>query len=172
MAFNGVLEAFLFSAASPQELRAQSRWLFIFSTGFVLVAVGLARSLEMGDVGLVWANVVNLGMRVIYAALFVERYLTRLVGSGSSGTARSVQWRRALPPAGVIATFMISGVAARWSEIKFASSIGGYVYPHAYALSGRKLIEAAIPHVGVGLLTLGTCIGVWYVNIIPSLSNR
>ena len=43
MAFNGVLEAFFASAASPADLRAQARGLLLFSLLFVGAAAALAR---------------------------------------------------------------------------------------------------------------------------------
>ncbi|GJJ09345.1 hypothetical protein Clacol_003567 [Clathrus columnatus] len=141
MAFNGVLEAFLFSAASPRDLRIQSTWFFVFSAGFILVAVGFARGLKMGDVGLVWANVVNLGMRAVYAVLFVERFSSRF---GNQST--NVEWRRSLPSIGVFCSFIAAGIIIRWSERNLASGIGGYSHSYVYALSGRKLIDAALPH--------------------------
>lgn len=155
MAFNGVLEAFLFSAASSHDLRVQSRWLVVFSVGFIFIAVGLARSLGLGDVGLVWANVINLGMRVLYAGLFVERYSRRF-----GVESRSVEWGRALPPIGVFGSFAIAGAITRWSERSLASDIGGSAHAYTYPLLGRELIAAAMTHVGIGIASLAGCLGI------------
>ncbi|ETW81859.1 multidrug flippase [Heterobasidion irregulare TC 32-1] len=110
MAFNGVLEAFLASACTPADLRAQSRWMAGASVGFVLAAVGLARGLGWGDAGLVYANIANLGVRALYAWLFVGRYF-RARGAGSV-----VGWRGAVPPKRVLVVFALAAGVTRWSE--------------------------------------------------------
>lgn len=110
MAFNGVLEAFLASACTPADLRAQSRWMAGASVGFVLAAVGLARGLGWGDAGLVYANIANLGVRALYAWLFVGRYF-RARGAGSV-----VGWRGAVPPKRVLIAFALAAGVTRWSE--------------------------------------------------------
>ncbi|KAL4246583.1 Oligosaccharide translocation protein RFT1 [Abortiporus biennis] len=67
MAYNGVLEAFFSSIATPKDLRVQSRWMLLFSLTFVGTAVLLSKYLELGDAGLVWANVVNLLLRAVFS---------------------------------------------------------------------------------------------------------
>ncbi|PIL33087.1 transporter [Ganoderma sinense ZZ0214-1] len=114
MAFNGVLEAFLASAASPSDLRAQARWLLLFSALFVAAAAGLARGLGLGDAGLVWANVGNLALRAAYAWVFASRFF-RERGGGRGGDGVLLETRRAVPPAPVLAAFAAAGVAVRAS---------------------------------------------------------
>lgn len=109
MAFNGVLEAFFASTATPADLRKQSRWMLVFSLVFVLGAVALARGLGLGDSGLVWANVANLWLRASYAWLFIRRYFA------SKGAGSLVALRRAIPPVGVLAAFALSAFATRLS---------------------------------------------------------
>ncbi|KAI8974226.1 Rft-1-domain-containing protein [Trametes punicea] len=109
MAFNGVLEAFFASAASPADLRTQSRWMLVFSGAFVAAAVGLARGLNMGDAGLVWANVANLALRAGYAWVFIRRFFRE------QGAGDFVYWRRALPPLPVLAVFGAAAAAVRGS---------------------------------------------------------
>ncbi|KAI0695094.1 Rft-1-domain-containing protein [Cerioporus squamosus] len=107
MAYNGILEAFFASAASPADLRAQARWMLVFSAAFVAGAAALARGLALGDAGLVWANVANLALRAGYAWAFVRRFF-RARGA-------TVEWRRAVPPLPVLASFAAAGVAVRVS---------------------------------------------------------
>ncbi|KAI0355163.1 Rft-1-domain-containing protein [Trametes cingulata] len=113
MAFNGVLEAFFASAASPADLRAQSRWMLLFSAGFVGAAVGLARGLGMGDAGLVWANVANLALRAGYAWGFVRRFFEE------RGVGEVVRWRRAVPPVSVLTVFAAAAAVVRASARKY-----------------------------------------------------
>ncbi|KAH9841349.1 Rft-1-domain-containing protein [Rhodofomes roseus] len=114
MAFNGVLEAFFASAAAPADLHRQSRWLFAFSLGFVAVAVGLAKGAELGDAGLVWANVVNLLCRALYAWRFALRFFRERSGQSLVG------WRTVVPPVPVLVVFACAAGATRWSERVFA----------------------------------------------------
>ncbi|TBU29309.1 Rft-1-domain-containing protein [Dichomitus squalens] len=109
MAYNGVLEAFLASAASPSDLRAQARWLLVFSALFVAAAVGLARSAGLGDAGLVWANVGNLALRAAYAWAFARRFFVE------RGAGDALGLRRVVPPAPVLAAFAAAGLAVRVS---------------------------------------------------------
>ncbi|KAH9890477.1 Rft-1-domain-containing protein [Cubamyces lactineus] len=116
MAFNGVLEAFFASAASPADLRAQSRWMLIFSGAFIGAAVGLARGLGIGDAGLVWANVANLTLRAAYAWTFVRRFFRE------RNAADLVGWRRAVPPLPVLAAFAAAGAIVRTSATTYANA--------------------------------------------------
>ena len=133
MAYNGVLEAFLASAAAPSDLRAQARWLLVFSALFVAAAAGLARGARLGDAGLVWANVGNLALRAAYAWAFARRFFreraaaTRAgagsgdgsgdgVGTGEGeGEEVGLRLRRVVPPAPVLAAFAAAGLAVRAS---------------------------------------------------------
>lgn len=114
MAFNGVLEAFFASAAAPRDLHAQSRWLVAFSLGFVGVAVGLAKAAGMGDAGLVWANVVNLVCRALYAWRFAVMFFREKSGQ------ELLAWRMVVPPVPVLVMFVAAAGATRWSERVFA----------------------------------------------------
>ncbi|KIJ54412.1 hypothetical protein M422DRAFT_99275, partial [Sphaerobolus stellatus SS14] len=109
MAFNGVLEAFFASTATPTDLRAQTRWMLFFSVGFVAVAILLAQGLKWGDVGLVWANILNLGVRALYAGIFVRRFFER------KGDPGAVQWAKAVPPLPVLGAFGVAAAITRWS---------------------------------------------------------
>ncbi|KAH9936072.1 Rft protein-domain-containing protein [Fomitopsis serialis] len=139
MAFNGVLEAFFASAASPSDLHRQSRWLFAFSLGFVLVAVGLAKGAGLGDAGLVWANVVNLLCRALYAWRFAVRFFREKGGRDLVG------WRMAVPPLPVLVVFACAAGATRWSERVFRDAPkrlvdqGGHVATAVCCLAGCLL---------------------------------
>ncbi|KAI0312414.1 Rft-1-domain-containing protein [Amylostereum chailletii] len=109
MAFNGVLEAFFASACTPADLRAQSRMMVAASVGFVLAAVGLTHGLGWGDVGLVWANIANLGLRALYAWRFARRFFKR------RGLGKLVVLREVIPPVSVLSVFVAAVAITRWS---------------------------------------------------------
>ena len=77
LAINGILEAFVSAAATPAELRKQSMWMFAFSAGFVGAGFVSLRVYDLGAKGLVFANAVNMGMRILWSWRFVKTYFQR-----------------------------------------------------------------------------------------------
>ena len=141
MAFNGVLEAFFASTATPSDLRSQSRWLLFFSLAFVGGAVLCSQILGLGDAGLVWANVANLWLRASYAWLFAKQYFAK------RGAAAMLRLRRALPPLAVLGTFAVAAAVTRWSEA---------AYRH------RPLsLRGQMAHVGIGGTCAAICLLAW-----------
>jgi oligosaccharide translocation protein RFT1 len=138
MAFNGVLEAFFASTSTPSELKHQSRWMMVFSVIFVFAAY-LLNQLGFGDSGLVYANVLNLFLRVVYCLTFARGYF------GKRGVTFALS--AAVPPRGVIGAFIWSYLVTRWSW---------KVYEH--------LPPGIIPqrnHIAVGVACVGICLGAW-----------
>ncbi|TCD70759.1 Oligosaccharide translocation protein rft1 [Steccherinum ochraceum] len=143
MAFNGVLEAFFASTATPSDLRVQSHWMLLFSLGFVGGAVVFSQYLGLGDAGLVWANIVNLFARAVYAWVFVRKYFK------SKGAGDMVRWTKAVPPLSVIGCFAVAGAVTRWSW---------------YAQAGVPLtIRAQVGHLGVGVACVLGCLGACFI---------
>ncbi|KAH8085417.1 Rft-1-domain-containing protein [Cristinia sonorae] len=142
MAFNGVLEAFFASTATPYDLRVQSRWMLLFSLTFVGAALGFSQYLGLGDAGLVWANIVNLFLRAVYAWVFVREYF------GSKGSAEMVRWRKAVPPWSVIACFGVAGAVTRWSR---------------FALSKGPDLRGQLGHLTVGVVSVVGVLGACFV---------
>lgn len=141
MAFNGILEAFFTSTATPNDLRVQSHWLLVFSVGFVGAAVLLARGVGLGDTGLVWANVANLWMRALYAWIFARRFFEEKTAT------QLIHWRKAVPPLKVLAAFALSAVMTRVSKVILGS--------------GPLTIGAQIPHIFVGAVCVSGCVAAW-----------
>ena len=77
LAINGVSEAFVAATASTSDLRNQSFWMAGFSALFAASAWLFLRTLGMGAKGLVLANCVNMGLRIIFNASFVRNFFTR-----------------------------------------------------------------------------------------------
>jgi len=136
MAFNGVLEAFFASTSTPMELKHQSRWMIAFSIIFVLAAY-LFNQLGFGDPGLVYANALNLFLRVVYCWTFARGYFEE------SGV--DFELSAAIPPRGVIGAFSWSYLVTRWSW---------KAYEH---LPPRVLAQRN--HIAVGVACVGICLG-------------
>ncbi|KAF5365845.1 hypothetical protein D9757_012799 [Collybiopsis confluens] len=75
LAVNGGLEAFFSSCAGREDVGRQSRWMVLFT---VLYKAGF------GDVSLVYANIVNLVVRIGYAWMFCRRFFSEHYNSSSS----------------------------------------------------------------------------------------
>jgi oligosaccharide translocation protein RFT1 len=77
LAINGVSEAFVAATASTKDLHWQSIWMGAFSAGFAASAYVFLRVLQLGAKGLVWANCVNMGLRIVFNLYFVGSYFKR-----------------------------------------------------------------------------------------------
>jgi len=119
MAFNGILEAFFASTAEQTDLRRQAQAMLIFSAAFLLAALGFVRGLGWGEVGLVYANTVNLLLRAGYCWVYVRRYFS---DRGQPGMA---SLRQASPPLAVWATFVAAAAVVRASEARMDDSLRG-----------------------------------------------
>lgn len=75
LAINGVSEAFVAATASSSELRRQSLWMGGFTTGFAVSAYVFLQVLGMGAKGLVLANCVNMGLRIVFNLGYARRFL-------------------------------------------------------------------------------------------------
>ncbi|KAF8645628.1 hypothetical protein AX16_007710 [Volvariella volvacea WC 439] len=75
LAFNGGLEAFVSSVSTPHELNVQSRWMTLFSVIYISSAITFY-NFGIGDSSLVYANIINLGARIIYALRFASVFFS------------------------------------------------------------------------------------------------
>lgn len=87
LAINGVSEAFVAATASTKDLHWQSIWMGAFSAGFIASAYVFLRVLGMGAKGLVWANCVNMGLRIVFNLKFVRNFFGR---NGIVSTRRGI----------------------------------------------------------------------------------
>ncbi|KAF2145104.1 uncharacterized protein K452DRAFT_265730 [Aplosporella prunicola CBS 121167] len=77
LALNGVTEAFVASVAGNAELAAQSVYMGGFFAGFAGAAWLFLQVLQLGARGLVFANCVNMLMRIVWGLGFIKRYFAR-----------------------------------------------------------------------------------------------
>lgn len=71
LAINGVTEAFVAAVADNAQLRSQSMAMTLYFVGFGGAVYTFLRVAEMGAIGLVYANCVNMGCRIIWNAWFI-----------------------------------------------------------------------------------------------------
>ncbi|TAQ83691.1 hypothetical protein B7494_g7982 [Chlorociboria aeruginascens] len=77
LAINGLTEAFVSSVATKSEVNTQSMWMLAFSAGFGGSAFIFLRVLDLGAEGLVWANTINMFLRILWSISFISSYLRR-----------------------------------------------------------------------------------------------
>ncbi|PKY02897.1 Rft-1-domain-containing protein [Aspergillus campestris IBT 28561] len=77
LAFNGIIEAFVSGAATPSELRTQTGWMGVFSACFAFAAYFFLRVAHLGAHGLVYANIVNMAVRILWGIHFIRSYMLR-----------------------------------------------------------------------------------------------
>ncbi|KAH1494530.1 hypothetical protein KXV92_008408 [Aspergillus fumigatus] len=75
LAFNGITEAFVSSAANGSELRSQAGWMGVFSACFALAAYLFLSVGDLGARGLVYANIVNMTVRILWSLHFIREYM-------------------------------------------------------------------------------------------------
>ncbi|KAI9710551.1 MAG: Oligosaccharide translocation protein rft1 [Bogoriella megaspora] len=83
LALNGIIEAFVASVATSSDLASQSIAMGVCFVGFAATAWGTTGRGDWGAEGLVVANCVNLGGRIVWGGWFVRRWFGR----------RGVEWR-------------------------------------------------------------------------------
>lgn len=81
LALNGVTEAFAAAVATNTQLHKQSLYMGAFFAGFAGAAYLFLRVLELGAQGLVYANCVNMALRIIWNMSFIRSYFRQ---NGSS----------------------------------------------------------------------------------------
>jgi oligosaccharide translocation protein RFT1 len=141
MAFNGVLEAFFASTATASQLRAQASWMLVYSFVFVIAAIFLSKGLNLGDSGLVWANVLNLWLRATYAWTFARSYFSQ------RGAKDSLTVRKCTPPLGVLGAFVVSAVVTRVAQTGYQDA--------PLTISGQ------FGHVLLGVVCVFSCVATW-----------
>jgi len=104
LAINGVTEAFVAAVATNKELYAQSISMGIFFALFAGSAWFFIGQLEMGGNGVVFANTVNMGLRIVWNTWFIKGFFARNA-SGFSVLA-TVPSLTAVAPAILIPTLM------------------------------------------------------------------
>ncbi|KIY72123.1 Rft-1-domain-containing protein [Cylindrobasidium torrendii FP15055 ss-10] len=142
LALNGQLEAFMASTANEKAMNRQSVAMAVFSAIYISSAV-VAYRMDLGDASLVYANMLNLTIRIVYALVWTREY--------SRG---AFSWKSLLPGKSDIAVLVSSGVLVRLLGNKLGVL-------EVISRTGKRafLERPVLLHVGiggvVGVLSLG-----------------
>jgi hypothetical protein len=104
LAINGVTEGFVAAVATNKELYAQSVAMGIFFAAFAGSAWLFIGELELGGSGVVFANTVNMALRIIWNTLFIRKFFGQR--NTSFKLSETLPSFTALAPAVVIPTMM------------------------------------------------------------------
>ncbi|GLB44124.1 putative rft-1-domain-containing protein [Lyophyllum shimeji] len=158
LAFNGGLEAFLSSVATPQDLNNQSRWMAAFSAIYIVAAVSFF-SLGLGDASLVYANIVNLSVRILYTVTFVTSFYAR------RRVRHLLHWKAVRPATSFVLSVIVSAILIKTSA---------YVLKiETMTNSAGRISLTRVPallHIGVGVVLGLMNVGVWWISSGRSIS--
>ncbi|KAG2186058.1 hypothetical protein INT43_002496, partial [Umbelopsis isabellina] len=116
MGINGISEAFVQAVASEQQLARLSKFMLLFSFVFVCSGVLFMHFMQLGAIGLVLANIVNLSSRIIYSWVFIRQYFTSKRGPAVGKIIQIITLRNWLPSKTVLLVFASGWVITRMSE--------------------------------------------------------
>ena len=77
LALNGITEAFVASVATESEVNVQSLWMAGFSAIFGASAFLFMGYLRWGIMGLMYANIINMGCRIVWSIAFIQKYFKK-----------------------------------------------------------------------------------------------
>lgn len=146
LAINGVTEAFVAAVATNKELYAQSVAMGVFFTIFAGSAWFFIGQLELGGRGVVLANTVNMGLRIVWNTWFIKNFFGQR-GSKFS-LSETLPSMTSLAPFVVVPTLMQMrpgiGFLGRFGvlgELVSMGGVGGIYVLHVLFFERRFLLE-------------------------------
>ncbi|KAF5371207.1 hypothetical protein D9758_004092 [Tetrapyrgos nigripes] len=114
LAINGGLEAFIASVGGKEDVNRQSRWMILFSLIYITAAVGLY-TIGLGDSALVYANIINLSARILYAVRFCDTFFKNMQAPYTSGPP-ILDWKETLPDKAILGALLVSAFLGNCSK--------------------------------------------------------
>lgn len=136
LAVNGLTEAFVTSTATQAQVHRQSAWMAGFFAAFAAAGYVFMHVLDLGAVGLVAANSVNMACRIVWAASFIRAYF------GARGVPWSVADILPRPASVAVAAVMASVVRRAAADVLGPGREGGF---RAVAVELVKIAGVAVP---------------------------
>ncbi|RHY32104.1 hypothetical protein DYB32_002848 [Aphanomyces invadans] len=140
LAVNGICEAFVYAVGDEAALQRLNKFLVLFFGITSASAVLLIHVCELGSVGIVLANCVNMACRIAYCLQFIHAYFQKTTSSGVSLFLAS------LPHPIILAAMAVSWVITYTSELYFR---------------GPSLIRHACHVLVGGIAFIATAVLVW-----------
>lgn len=108
MGVNGVTEGFVQAVATKKDLSRLSYYMIGFSACFMIAGYFFMHVLDLGAIGLVLANMVNLSIRIAYSWNYISCYF--------GDTVSQLRIRNWFPSMMTMAAFIVAWSITRWSE--------------------------------------------------------
>lgn len=145
MGLNGITESFVQSVATEKDLRRQNRIMVLFSGVFCLAVMSLMKwPLQLGETGVVVANMVNLGCRVMWSRGFINEWYQRQTHGKDAKIQTMLHWKAYFPDTVVLISFLGCFVLTTWSE----------------QVIGWRTLDQKLRHVSVGAGCIAMLLGV------------
>ncbi|KAI8347338.1 Rft protein-domain-containing protein [Blakeslea trispora] len=117
MGINGITEGFVQAVATKSDLTRLSYFMVLFSVCFMVSGFVFMYVQELGAIGLILANMVNLGIRIAYSWFYICRYFC----NNRKVTLSVRQW---LPHATTVCSFLVAWIVTYWSQ----HNLGWYTF--------------------------------------------
>jgi len=160
LGLNGILEAFVQSAADETDLNWMSKLMAVWCAVFIGAVAMFSSSwalktlLISAEVGMVIATGVNMLCRIIYGWSFSRKYVQRRAAE------RTLSIIKAAPSFATFLAFMMAAILTRWSETRYSRSLS------EEKPSGGLLSQAMLNHLLIGLGCFCGCL------LVIALSER
>lgn len=135
MAYNGILDAFIASVATPAELNQQSLWMGWFTAVYLTAAYILLNVLHLGAQGLVLGNIFNMLLRILWSSWFITTYMREnngamnlmkammprpgvfLIGTMAAGVMRRIDIEKRTAIAGMLDVLLVCGIGGSIMQV-------------------------------------------------------
>ncbi|GMF12211.1 unnamed protein product [Phytophthora lilii] len=153
---NGVCEAVVHAIGDDHELMRLNKLLGVFFAIYAFSALVFMQVLDWGTLGLILANCVNMGCRILYCLSFLASYFrqTSTVKSNNPFVAGLIFWRQSLPDRLVVIAFLASLWLTAMSQRVLLSGEGD---------GPVSLVRHAF-HIAVGVVCFGGVVLTLYIK--------
>jgi oligosaccharide translocation protein RFT1 len=123
---NGLLEAFVRATSTEHALRRLKGWMVLCSLAYIALCYVSLFVFDLGAVGLLYANSINLAIRIAVSAFTIETGVASPSGLSLSGRDDGVgtTWwvARTTPNAAVLTTYIVAFASARIVPLLFSDA--------------------------------------------------
>lgn len=128
LGLNGICEAFVHAVGDAKQLMALNKLMGVFFVIYAMASASFLGLLQLGTTGIILANCVNMGCRILYCGAFMATYFTNSSDSTAKSTVLSrvwalvAFWRSSLPNIAVLSAFGASFVVTAISRRAFLAN--------------------------------------------------
>lgn len=139
----------MIGAATDYGPKQPYSWMIFFTVVYIGTSIAFYR-FDLGDSALVYANIINLSARIIYALHFCQKFFS------SHDASQVLRWRDVSPPWTLVSGLLFSALAINMSETAFRAT-------EIVQRQGRTGIvrRPVLLHVALGVILALCCIAWW-----------